>query len=237
MSQVPYPPHGRARSGRRRVFAFLVGTLVLAAVLSGVAAAATVGPFDQFTGGDNQAVIVEPEAADPPAAPDELELETFTNEDFSVDYPAEWQAGVDEEGFEEGYNAYFDDTEGSGFRLSYIQTDPEPDSVPDAMAVLESVEEGRAEDFDGYQQVRLEETEQDALPTPVGAAALAESEYTVSELDHLVGGFPSAERFRIQLALSDGQRLHSLLIMGPVSERENYVGLVEEIFDSFQVHA
>jgi hypothetical protein len=214
----------------------LGGAMVVAVLLAVVAWLALDDPRARVSGSEHEAVAVSQEP-EPERGPEDLDLELYDGEDFSVLRPASWEEERMDEEDSEAYDVRFDDPHGpDSFQLSYVYTRSGEEGRPDALQVLESVEENRAEELADYEQVRLEELDPEGMAGVVQAAQ-AESTYRMDELQRLVRGIDDAERFRLQVVVSDGTRLHSLFLVGPAERREAYADPIEEIFASFTIGA
>lgn len=213
--------------------------LTLAIVFAGVALLALDNPLRGVLAAENNEAVAVDAIGEEPVALDELGLDTFHNEHATLQIPAGWEAQErppeDEFADPEETDSYtldFVGPGGSGVDLSYVRTDAfDNDPIP-AMEVLSSVEGSRTEEFEDYEQVTLEEVPGQA----VGGtdAAYAEGAYTPDELSRLVDGVAEGELLRRQLAVNDGERIHSLIITGPREMMEDSEA-VSTIIDSFQL--
>ncbi|QVQ53114.1 hypothetical protein J4H86_04790 [Spiractinospora alimapuensis] len=236
MATAPRPERPR---GRRRVFVALAVGLTLAIVFAGVALFALDNPLRGFLGGpENEAVAVDA-SGEAPVALDELGLDTFHNEHATFQIPAGWEAQErppeDEFADPDEIDSVTLDFVGPGdaaFELTYVRTQPFDDAPIPAIEVLTSVESSRDEEHEDYEQVTLEEVPGEGA----GGldAAYSEGVYTPDELTRLVDGSPEGKLTRVQLATNDGERIHSLILIGPQDLMEDSEAAAT-IIDSFRL--
>lgn len=235
MSSAPRPVSSR---GRRRVFMALSIGLVLASGLAATAVVTLDNPLRGVLGDENEATVVEPSVAE--LVPlEEVGLDTFHNEHATFQTLAGWEAQErpEEDAFGDSvesdrYTLDFVGPGDNGYTVTFVRTERFEGEPLASLDVLTSVEGTRAEENETYDTVTLEEVSGAAFGGT--DAAYSEGVYEPNELERLVEGSPTGELMRRQVTASDGERLYSLILIGPRDQLEDSEA-ASTMIDSFEL--